>query len=318
MHYSYSLMTIRSETQLSATPKWTLSTALQLGRVSNLPTVWTNTLAAIVISGGTSTAAQLVGLLLAMSLAYTGGMYLNDAFDRQIDFKERPERPIPAGKVLTRDVLIAGYGMLLASLAIVSLVSGGTSGNNIALLSAAGLVSAIIAYNLWHKGNPFSPLLMGICRMLVYITCALAITQSLSFLVVAAALMSCSYLIGLSYTAKQEKSGYLASLWPMAFLFSPLSAGLVVGSYSLPSVLALLIVIGWILYCLRLITRKRQGDISCAVVRLIAGISLLDALLIAISADQGSHSALPILPAMAFCYLAFCLSLYLQRYISGT
>ena len=38
-------------------------------------------------------------VLLAMSLFYVGGMYLNDYFDRAIDARERPERPIPAGDI---------------------------------------------------------------------------------------------------------------------------------------------------------------------------------------------------------------------------
>ena len=33
---------------------------------------------------------------------YIGGMYLNDAFDRDIDARERPERPIPSGHVGAR------------------------------------------------------------------------------------------------------------------------------------------------------------------------------------------------------------------------
>jgi hypothetical protein len=43
-------------------------------------------------------------LLVAMSLFYTGGMYLNDAFDREFDARSRPERPIPAGQVSAQAV----------------------------------------------------------------------------------------------------------------------------------------------------------------------------------------------------------------------
>ena len=66
-------------------------TALRLGRVSNLPTVWTNVLAAAALSGalagshGDAGAGALGGLLLAMSLFYVGGMFLNDAFDLMHD-----------------------------------------------------------------------------------------------------------------------------------------------------------------------------------------------------------------------------------------
>jgi 4-hydroxybenzoate polyprenyltransferase len=35
---------------------------------------------------------------------------------------------------------------------------------------------AIVLYDSHHKNNPLSPVLMGMCRMLVYITSALAIS----------------------------------------------------------------------------------------------------------------------------------------------
>ena len=72
----------------------TLSVALRLGRVSNLPTVWTNALAGLVLAGQAGWDPRIPPLLLALSLFYVAGMYLNDAFDREIDARERPERPI--------------------------------------------------------------------------------------------------------------------------------------------------------------------------------------------------------------------------------
>ena len=71
--------------------------ALRLGRVSNLPTVWTNALAGLVLAGGWLDPAPLLLLFLAVSLAYVGGMFLNDAFDAEVDAVRRPERPIPSG-----------------------------------------------------------------------------------------------------------------------------------------------------------------------------------------------------------------------------
>ena len=71
-----------------------LTPYLLLGRVSNLPTVWTNTLAGATLAGAAVTPGRLVLLAAAFSLLYTGGMYLNDAFDREVDARERPERPI--------------------------------------------------------------------------------------------------------------------------------------------------------------------------------------------------------------------------------
>ena len=57
-----------------------LRTLLVLGRVSNLPTVWTNVAVGWFLSGGGWT-AELGWLLAGMSFVYIAGMTLNDAFD---------------------------------------------------------------------------------------------------------------------------------------------------------------------------------------------------------------------------------------------
>ena len=64
-----------------------------------------------------------------MSLHYVGGMFLNDAFDREIDAVERPERPIPSGAMSATEVFAIGYGMLVAGtvlLAVAGMQSTGT------------------------------------------------------------------------------------------------------------------------------------------------------------------------------------------------
>ena len=58
-----------------------LSTLLRLGRISNVPTVWTNVLAGSVIAGGEARADRIALIMIAMTAFYVGGMYLNDFFD---------------------------------------------------------------------------------------------------------------------------------------------------------------------------------------------------------------------------------------------
>jgi 4-hydroxybenzoate polyprenyltransferase len=88
-----------------------LSALLRLARISNLPTVWSNVLAASVLAGGMS-AAAIAQVMLAMSLLYTGGMFLNDAFDERIDSRERPDRPLPSGVLSSQMVWVSGLGLL--------------------------------------------------------------------------------------------------------------------------------------------------------------------------------------------------------------
>lgn len=71
-----------------------------LGRVSNLPTVWTNTLAAALLAssaGALAPPSSLVWLLLlaALSLLYLAGMLLNDLLDADWDQQHHNPAPLP-------------------------------------------------------------------------------------------------------------------------------------------------------------------------------------------------------------------------------
>lgn len=286
------------------------ATFLKLGRVSNLPTVWTNTLAGVVLAGSSPNDWRILLLILAMTLAYTGGMFLNDAFDSDIDAKERPERPIPSGEISAASVFSLGYLMLGAGVLLVAwcaLTQGG--GGWQAILASVALVAAIVSYNAWHKANPWSPFVMGLCRMLVYITAGWALTSEPSPILYLGAIALLCYLIGLTYTAKQENLGEVKNLWPLIFLAVPAAYAAATASASLVSWVTLLIFIVWLSYALRFVQRRQPGDIPKAVVSMIAGISLVDAMFIAATGS---------VQWVVLAFLAFGLTLFLQRYIAGT
>jgi 4-hydroxybenzoate polyprenyltransferase len=175
---------------------------LRLGRVSNLPTVWTNALAGMLLAGARPGLRDVLVLGIAFSLFYVAGMFLNDAFDRRIDARERPERPIPSGEVSAGEVFGAGFALLAGGVAIVAL-----HGHGPALVAAGALAGAIVLYDVWHKGNPASPLLMAICRVLVYVTAALAVTDRLGPAVLLGAAVLLVYLMVLTYVAKRGAPG---------------------------------------------------------------------------------------------------------------
>jgi 4-hydroxybenzoate polyprenyltransferase len=288
-----------------------LRTALRLGRVSNLPTVWTNTLAGSVLAGAGSFGADFAVMLVAFSLFYTGGMFLNDAFDAQFDAAQRPERPIPSGEVRRGEVYGWGFGMMAAGIALLAVVGLAMGARTGVLPAAAGLaLAATIAYYDWqHKGNVFSPVVMGLCRVLVYLGAGLCITRALpEALWIGAGLMLC-YLIGLTYIAKQENLGRVENLWPLAFLAAPVAWGAWLAAAQPVLGVFWLLFTGWMLVALWFLRRRAKGDIPRAVVSLIAGISLLDALLIA-----GAGS----LALAALALAGFGVTLFFQRYIAGT
>ncbi len=147
---------------------------LELGRVSNLPTVWTNAAAGAVLAGGVVDARHLLPVMLALSAFYAGGMYLNDAFDAEIDRRERPERPIPSGRISVQRVLAVGFALLAGGAAALLAVAALGSGRLSVGLSGLALAGAIVLYDVWHKGNRLGPPLMAACRSLVYVNAALA------------------------------------------------------------------------------------------------------------------------------------------------
>lgn len=283
---------------------------LLLGRVSNLPTIWTNTLAGAALSGAAAGPVQLALLALAFSLLYTGGMYLNDAFDRDIDRRERPERPIPSGRVGAGQVFRIGYALLAAGVVVVAVGARGPGDGGIGAVGAGVLLACVItAYDAWHKANPLSPVVMGLCRVLVYVTAALAVSGRVGPAVTGGAVVLLGYLIGLTYAAKQENLAAVQNLWPLALLAAPFA-------YAAPTLLAggagALLYLGflaWVVFAVSLLLRPGHRDIRRAVVSLIAGISLLDALLIAGAGDT-------VLAAWAV--LGFLLTLALQRWVPGT
>lgn len=284
--------------------------ALRLGRVSNLPTVWTNVMAAAVLARVPVASTAVVAVAVACSLFYVGGMFLNDAFDREFDARVRPERPIPSGLVSARAVFAVGFGLLAGGLAIVVATSRLVLGSATpGMVTGIALGGAIVLYDAWHKANPVAPVLMGLCRVLVYVTTAATLTGTVSYHVTGGAIVLLAYLIGLTYVARQENLGEVRNMWPLACLALPFVAaiGMTLGSGTETA-----LYVGsaaWVVFALSHLGWQRRVDVPRTVVSLIAGIALVDGLAIA----GAGHLEL----ALA-CVVAFALTLGLQRWVPGT
>jgi 4-hydroxybenzoate polyprenyltransferase len=179
-------------------------TLLRLGRVSNVPTIWTNTLTGVVLAGGALRSIEVPVLIVAFTLFYTGGMFLNDAFDRDSDRRARPDRPIPQGLIQADSVFAMGYGMVLLGIIIV-IVLGMDKGWAPAV-SAVALAAAIVSYDAYHKQNPLGPWIMALCRALIYITGAAVISGHISAMVMIGAAILFGYVAGLTYVAKHRST----------------------------------------------------------------------------------------------------------------
>ncbi|MDG4832613.1 UbiA family prenyltransferase [Solwaraspora sp. WMMD1047] len=92
-------------------------------------------------------------------LLYWAGMAANDWADRELDAAERPERPIPSGRVTAGAALGLSAGLTVAGLAL-----AGLAGGRRALTVAVPLAGAVWAYDLWAKNTPAGPAVMAACR----------------------------------------------------------------------------------------------------------------------------------------------------------
>ena len=152
---------------------------LELLRISNLPTVWTNVLAGGVIAnspfGGRSSgfpAGTMIVVLISGSCLYLAGMVLNDVFDLKIDRQERPSRPIPSGRVSRRSAAMLGTILLVVGGSLPWTISIETG---ITALVLAGLV---VLYEGIHATTPWSVLAMAACRAGLYVMAVFAVVTS--------------------------------------------------------------------------------------------------------------------------------------------
>lgn len=282
-----------------------LSTLLRLGRISNVPTVWTNVLAGSIIAGGAGHSDRVALIAIAMTAFYVGGMYLNDYFDRAIDARERPGRPINAGEIRASSVMLIGFGLL--AVGIVLMIAFGLG----AVLCGFLLAGVIVLYDVWHKGNTLSPVVMGLCRALVYIGTGVAIAGAISnATLIGAAALAC-HVAGITYAAKQESLDRVGNLWPLVLLAVPLIAALPVLFDGWTTVAAFVLLLAADAAAIRLLVKRPfPGAVPLAVSGLIAAICLVDAL--AIAAAGGG------ILIVAISALGYPLTRLFQKSIPGT
>ena len=292
-------------------PRWRIY--LDLGRVSNLPTVWTNCLAGAALSGAALETPALLVLAAALSCFYTGGMFLNDAFDHRHDEKFRPSRPIPSGQAGLFEVYVLGFGFL--ALGQVGLYAAGVlqSGPRLESLGIGVILGVLIVYyNYRHKTDPLSPVVMAVCRGLIYLIAASVAAGSLSGQVWAGGLVLVSYVAGLTWLAAQEDLNRVKALWPALLLLAPMAFGLYMAVWG-PSHLALLPLLGfflfWTLWSGSFLSAQSR-NVPRAVTGLIAGISLVDGVLLAAVSPELAGPVLAVFGLLS--------TRALQRFVPGT
>lgn len=177
----------------------TIKGYLDICRISNLPSIWTNVLCAAILATGRLTWRGYLLSALSLSCYYLAGMCLNDLCDAVNDAFHRPSRPLPSNRVSRRGAWVLTI-LLFAAGTLLLLCTPFRQGLYAALL----LMVLIIWYDLAHKQNPFSVLLMASCRFLVFAVASLAMTGKMSLAVIVAGGIQFAYVVCISIVARYE------------------------------------------------------------------------------------------------------------------
>ena len=211
-------------------------------------------------------------LFAGVTLLYLGGMFLNDAFDVEFDRQHREERPIPSGRISLAPVWRAGFALLAGGAGLLFWCGPITGGLGL------GLALSIILYDAIHKVIAFSPVLMGICRCFVYLIAASMATLGVTGWAIWCGLALGVYVAGLSFIARRESVRGPLPRWPVALLGAPVVLALLmnVGDFRQAAALLSLVLVLWIVRCLRRTFRTNAPNVPLTISGLLAGIVFVD------------------------------------------
>jgi len=184
-----------------STPAW-----LQLVRLPNLFTAAADAATGFLFTHAVFSPGDRLSMSLligASVVLYAGGVVLNDVFDYQLDCRERPERPLPSGRIPLGTARLAGWGLLVLGI-VAAGAAAASAGDVRPALVALALAATIACYDGFLKKTPLGPPAMGACRGL-----NLLLGMSLSavpwsvphYLIVAAVTV---YVTGITWFARTE------------------------------------------------------------------------------------------------------------------
>jgi hypothetical protein len=173
---------------------------LRVIRPPNLATAAADILAGYAVAGQ-AISWMLFPLVCSGVALYAGGVALNDYFDRHLDATERPERPIPSGRIPASRVAAIGVLLLVFGVVAACSVSRGSGMLAIAIAACASL------YDSWAKNLQVAgPVCMGLCRglnLLLGISAAPSALSAWWFL----AFVPIGYIAGITVMSRGEVKG---------------------------------------------------------------------------------------------------------------
>lgn len=272
---------------------------LGMSRVAALPTVWSNCLAAWVLSGG-GPVASIIGLTLGASMLYVGAAWLRCYSDVDSDLRRERTLPLVSGRITHDTVGKLGIVLLVLGTGVL-MVSGAR------LLPVFVVLTLAILYELLHNVTKYSPILLGLWRLFLYLVVASATASGVSGFLLWCAIALCGYVIATAHVAQNGIARDPIQRWPLFLLGGPIALALLAnrGEYQQPAIWLSFVLTLWVLPCLRHALRGENSNRKLTVSGLTAGIVLVDLL-----ATGGESPVIIVVFGLLF---VFCLAL--DRYV---
>ena len=286
---------------MTATPK--RNAWLELLRLPNLFTVPGDPIACfllVVLIGWGATPhtepVDAVGAMVSMLLAacsslllYCAGLLANDYFDLEEDRRERPNRPLPSGRVQPRSAILVALSLALGGIGAAYFAGGESTA-----LTAAVLAGVVFFYDAIGKRIPvLGPLNMGACRGLSALVGAMAAAEGCLHSVRLETLFPAAgfavgltlYIAAVTSVSKKETGADRVGMrrfLPVVAMFVWV-VGTAVGTLFamvgwVPSAALLILACGWTISCAESLKGQVQpGDVQRTIGRLIRALLLVQA-----------------------------------------
>jgi 4-hydroxybenzoate polyprenyltransferase len=226
----------------------------------------------------------VVSLIFISFFLYAAGLLLNDYFDFSIDQVQRPERPLPSGRISTRSVLIAT--VVLITLAVVTALA---MKRPEVFWTAVILALLIFSYNAFARKIVYIGLLvMGLCRGFNILLGASIGSHPLSVPVIVGAGIETLYIIAVSLIAFNETKYTVNELkflrWTPLLALTPFIPLFFMASHrSFVSGITMILLLSWV--CCQILSKERVSDLVGGLIR---GLIPLQATLILVTRRMNS------------------------------
>lgn len=178
---------------------------LELIRLPNLPSALGNICLGAISAGlNRESIPSFLLTMVASALLYSSGMAWNDYFDSSLDQHERPERPIPSGRISKSAAMRFACLLMVAAFVMILVVEWLNFYSGVSASITLALIVMIFAYDAAGKNLPIGPLLMGFCRSLNVLLGWAAITPHLTETAWMQAMVVGIYVCGITLFAREE------------------------------------------------------------------------------------------------------------------